>query len=178
MELGRWTGLAVSLFLAAFLAAWILDASLPASHNLTDPQLWLLAASLGAGGLALAATRSDAERRTVLLGGLAGMLLTALVVAALYGFLGSVGYGGPTVHVERSSQQPVATVDPQQAYEEVPALAEALDELVTSNQTSVLVTRDQETFDRIERFLVEATGDYVDPFTWRGETVRVSAIIG
>lgn len=107
-------------------------------------------------------------------------LFGVLAVAVLFlgSFYGSYWFnvGDPPTHsmdVFRSQGDPVGSLNVNETYENAPALAAALDEAIASNQTSVVVTTDQETIDRIRDYLVGEFGNYVDPFLWRGAVFQV-----
>lgn len=174
MQTRDWALASLGLFTAGFVAMWILDASLPAAANLTDPQLWAGALALGGLGLAAAAWSRSATPRSILAGAGIGALGFGLLLAGFYGFLAVGAEPGPTVAVHRTNETPASTLDVDETHREVPELARALDELVESNASEVHVTDDEETFQAIVDHLVEETGDYVDPFSWRGTAVELS----
>lgn len=90
-----WALTALGVFLAAFVAMWIVDASVPHAYNLTHPQIWLGAAILGALALAGIAWDRQAETKTVLQGVAAGALGAAVAIGALYLFaFANLGFGG------------------------------------------------------------------------------------
>lgn len=174
----RWWGVVAFLLgVLAFGQIVLLDVvELPFSTGGGDELLWvgaLLAAVLGA--LAFSRMRGFDVKRWVIGGGVA----VAGFFVAFVAFQAVLLAGMSTMHaqelfVERSEGEPVATLDPNETHERAPNLAEGLDELVRENRSQVFVTNEQAFIEDIQAYLVEETGDYVDPFTWRGETVQVS----
>lgn len=177
MREGWWGAIAFLLGALAFGQIVLLDTTeLPLHAGGGAALLWVgavLAAVLGA--LAFSRLRPVGARRWAIGGGaaVAGFLVAFVAFQAVL-LAGMSGAHSQELFVERSEGEPVASLDPNETYERVPNLAEALDELVRENRSQVFVTNEQAVIDEIEAYLVEQTEDYVDPFTWRGETVRVS----
>lgn len=169
-----WSLTALGLLVGGFVAMWIVDASLPTAYNLNDPQIWLGAVLLAGAGLGALAWHRDAQGRSVLLGVGLGVLGFAVVLVGFYLLVGS----GATVtlSVEKTPQQePVASLDPNETYQRAPELARALDDLASSNRSEIALSVDTDTFDRIQTYLNEDTGDYTDPFSWKGMVARLHA---
>lgn len=172
-----WGGIAFLVGALMFGQIVLLDAvELPFPTGGGDALLWVgggLAAVLGA--LAFSRLRGFDAKRWAIGGGVAvAGFLAAFVVFQAILLAGMSGAHSQELFVERSEGEPVASLEPNETYERVPNLAEALDELVRENRSQVFVTNDQTFIEDIEAYLVEETGDYVDPFTWRGVTVQVS----
>lgn len=174
MRTPGWALTSIGLLMAGFVAMWIVDASMPQAYNLSDPQIWLGAVLLGGAGLGALASYRDAESRSVLLGVGLGALGFALV---LVGFYLLVGSGTPvTLSVQETPQQkPVTSLDPNETYQRAPELAQALDDLAASNRSEIVLNVDTDTFDRIQTYLNQGTGDYTDPFSWKGMVARIHA---
>lgn len=143
-----------------------------------DVGLWggvLLAVVLGA--LAYSKLEGLDAKRLGVGGGIAagGFLVSfAVFMAWLVFMMGMVP--SQSMYVEEAQGDPVATLDPNVTYEDAPELAQALDKLVGGNASSVLVASNEVPIQRAQDHLVAHTGDYVDPFSWRGVTVRASII--
>lgn len=101
--------------------------------------------------------------------------VSLLLLVSFYGYYWfTVGDPSHSMEAFRSQGEPVGTLDVNETYEQAPTLAQALDTAIEENRSSVVVSTDEETIDRVRDHLVRTTGDYVDPFLWRGVVFEIS----
>lgn len=113
----------------------------------------------------------------VWMGAIALLVLLAIAGAGWLFYVSNVTSGTEAIIVMHSDGDPVGTLDPNETYEQAPALARGLDELLEGEADQVWVTRDEATYNHIADYLQAELGDTNDPFTWRGEVVRAEQSI-